>query len=440
MRESKPITPTRLITRNFNIMNSEVLATARKSQITTACVLAALALGTAWAVRGKFGHEQGAAWAGAIGCIGLVLIARRTDWYNRLFELGLAGAFGWGLSGMISYGMVVGYARADDFININYGLQMLFVIGCLYGFLGGGIFALALSNTREDRVPWAVLITEMVGFALLAYGLIVNQLGWLMTPPRSELWAACLGACIPIAWYAVRTNKRNVLRVAVWSALGAGWGFAFGNFLQVMANSVGFPINPWNIMEYSIGFFGGLGMAYSILTSTWPVLEEKPASSQKLPAILLLLAIPLTVFDQSFNPEQMDHITKAGGPESLIGVFQWIAVVAILVVAALIWKMIGRPFDYESVRNVFILYLGSYILLSFLLTGILIHPVEQYLYIVNLAVILMVAARMHIAFDNRDERTTRWLVATAFCVLAVTVLTVIVLGFNTKMMDSVGRF
>lgn len=421
-------------------MKSEGLATAKKGQITTACLLAALALGTAWAVRGKFGHEQGAAWAGAIGCIGFVLISRRQDWYNRLFGLGLAGAFGWGLSGMISYGMVVGYARADDFININYGLQMLFVIGCLYGFLGGGIFALALSDTREERVPWAVLITEMVAFALLAYGLIVNQLGWLMTPPRSELWAACLGACIPVAWYAVRTNKRHVLRVAVWSALGAGWGFAFGNFLQVMANSVRFPFNGWNIMEYSIGFFGGLGMAYSILTSKWPVLEEKPASSQKLPALILLLAIPFTVFDQSFNPEQMDHIARLGGPESMIGTFQWIAAISILVVAVVIWRMVGRPFSYDLVRNVFILYLGCYILLSFLLTGILVHPAEQYLYLVNLAVILIVAARLHVAFDNRDESTTTWLVATVLCVLAVALLTVIVLGFNTKMMDSVGRF
>ena len=36
-------------------------------------IVVGMTLGTAWAVRGQFGHEQGAAWAGAIGALGLVL-------------------------------------------------------------------------------------------------------------------------------------------------------------------------------------------------------------------------------------------------------------------------------------------------------------------------------------------------------------------------------
>tara|TARA_S200000501_G_scaffold361370_1_gene389513 strand:+ start:290 stop:427 length:138 start_codon:yes stop_codon:yes gene_type:complete len=35
-------------------------------------LIVAMALGTAWAIRGQFGHEQGAAWAGAIGGLALV--------------------------------------------------------------------------------------------------------------------------------------------------------------------------------------------------------------------------------------------------------------------------------------------------------------------------------------------------------------------------------
>jgi hypothetical protein len=30
-------------------------------------LLVAMSLGTAWAIRGQFGHEHGAAWAGALG-------------------------------------------------------------------------------------------------------------------------------------------------------------------------------------------------------------------------------------------------------------------------------------------------------------------------------------------------------------------------------------
>ncbi|HTF20616.1 MAG TPA: hypothetical protein VK658_21235 [Chryseolinea sp.] len=413
----------------------------KKREVATACLLAALVFGTAWAVRGKFGHEQGAAWGGAIGAMGVILVAKRTDWYNRLFEISLASAFGWGLSGMISYGVVVGYGRADDFINIFYGLLMLFVIGSLYGFLGGSLFALSLSNTREDRVPWAVLISEMVAFGLLTYGFVINQLEWLMTPPRSELWAACLGACIPVGWYAVRTGKRHVLRVAVWSALGGGWGFAFGNFRQVMAHAVDFPLSPWNIMEYSIGFFGGLGMCYSTLTSTWPLLDARSSGIQKMPALLVLILIPFMVWDQSFTTEKLQRLIEMGGTEVLIPTFQWLAALAIALVAVLVWRLASKyTVDYATVRTVFILYLGCYIVLSFLLTGIFVHPAEQYLYLLNVAVILVASARLYSPFDVHDERTFSWLVTAMGAVVAIALLTFAVLGFNTKMVEAVGRF
>ena len=280
-----------------------------------------------------------------------------------------------------------------------------------------------------------------MAFGLLTYGFIVNQLGWLMTPPRSELWAACLGACIPIGWYAVRTNKRNVLRVAVWSALGAGWGFAFGNFLQVMVNSVNFPMNGWNIMEYSIGFFGGLGMSYGTLTSTWPLLDEVSPARRKLPALVVLVIIPLLVWDQSFMVKQLKHILELGGDESLITVFQSIGIIAIVAIVLVIWPFLKKTtFEYATIRNIFILYLGTYTLLSFLLTGILIHPIEQYLYLVNAAVILILSARMQIAFGMKDERSVTWFATALFAVMALALLSLVVIGFNTKMMETVGRF
>ena len=181
----------------------------KNKQTFISVLMVAMAFGTAWAIRGKFGHEQGAAWAGAIGAISVVLVAKRTDWYNRVFKIVLAAAVGWGLGGMISYGMVVGYGRANDFFNVYYGLMMLFVIGGLYGFLGGGLFGLALAESKEFKVSWASLIAEMVAFALLTYGFLINQLEWFMTPPRSELWAACLGRCYCpcLVYLATQTTK-----------------------------------------------------------------------------------------------------------------------------------------------------------------------------------------------------------------------------------------
>ena len=89
-------------------------------------IIVGMTLGTTWAIRGQFGHEQGAAWAGAVGAISILLIAKRQDWYSKLFKATLAAAIGWGLGGMMSYGQVVGYGRGSDFLNVLYGLMMLF--------------------------------------------------------------------------------------------------------------------------------------------------------------------------------------------------------------------------------------------------------------------------------------------------------------------------
>ena len=259
-------------------------------------LLVGMALGTAWAIRGQFGHEQGAAWAGAIGSVIVLLVAKRQDWFNKVFSIVLAGAIGWGIGGMMSYGMVVGYGRASDFGNVYYGLLMLFVIGGLYGFIGGGLFGLSLGNSSAKAVNWAGLIVEMVVGGIIFYYFLIEQIGWLMTPPRSEAWAVCLGMAAALTWNMIRNEHFSALQVAVFSGLGAGFGFALGNFLQVVGHVSGIKFNFWNVMEYSLGFFGGLGMAYGTFTSKWKNPENQPTkSSQLFPISMVVLVIPFIV-------------------------------------------------------------------------------------------------------------------------------------------------
>jgi hypothetical protein len=122
-------------------------------------LIVSLSLGTGWAIRGQFGHEQGAAWAGGIGALSLVLVSGRTDWYNKLLLITLSAAVGWGAGGMMSYGAIAGnYAQSDNFPNVFYGLMMLLVIGGLYGMIGGGLLGLTLDSTDEKKVKWSSLI------------------------------------------------------------------------------------------------------------------------------------------------------------------------------------------------------------------------------------------------------------------------------------------
>ncbi|MEX2230590.1 MAG: hypothetical protein WD824_00410 [Cyclobacteriaceae bacterium] len=407
-----------------------------------------LALGTAWAVRGKFGHEQGAAWAGAIGALCLILVAKRTDWYHKAFRILMAAAFGWGISGVMSYGVIVGYGRGTDFLNVFYGLLMLFVLGILYGFLGGGLFGLALLDSKTIQVKWHSLVAEMVAFGLLIYAVLINQLEWFMTPPRSEMWAACLGACLALAWYIIRHQHHSALKVAVWSALGGGFGFAFGNFLQVIGSVSGLQFNFWNVMEYSIGFFGGIGMAYGTFTSSWPASDEQPQPRPNMiPILFVTLFVPFVVWEQSFVADRFDFILQGGGSESTIFLFKLLAIVAILIVAG---ETLVRNYSisrvnvtqdpYPGLKEFFLLYTGLYIFLSFLVTGVFVHPLEQYLYILNLIVILILISGPASSFEISESKPRLWLTVAVISVTVIALFAVIAMNSHEGMKGSQVRF
>ncbi len=205
----------------------------KKNHLILSILLVGIAFGTAWAIRGQFGHEPGAAFAGIIGGSALLLVAKRKEWYTKMLPVIASSAIGWGATGMISYGMVVGYCRAADCLNATYGFLSLFVIGGLFGLIGGGLVGLSLNSNSVNRVKWPSLMAEMAAGGLISYFFLIEQAELLMTPPRSEAWAVCLGAGAAMVWHMARNNYSSAMRVAFYSMLGGGFGFAFGNFLQI---------------------------------------------------------------------------------------------------------------------------------------------------------------------------------------------------------------
>ncbi len=268
----------------------------------------AILLGLAWAVRGHFGHEWGAAWAGAVGGMALVVASRRQDWMQNLPYLGSLSALGWGIGGMMSYGIVIGYCRGDDFGNVFYGYMMLFVIGALYGCMGGGFLGLGLETSEEKKPDWALLITQMVAGGLLIWAILIYQLEWFMTPPRSELWAACLGASASMLWYMKRNAFHKSFRIALITALGAGVGFSVGNFIQGCGISSGVSYNWWNVMEFTLGFCGGLALAYAVATTRWSDQEVQNRTANHLGWIFLFCLLPVINYAAAFTEEKLGRL------------------------------------------------------------------------------------------------------------------------------------
>lgn len=355
-----------------------------------------MTLGTAWAVRGQFGHEQGAAWAGGIGALALVLVSQRKDWNKKILPIAFASAIGWGVTGMISYGRVVGYGRSDNFPNVYYGLLMLFVIGGLFGLLGGGLTGLSLESSEKKKVKWASLMAEMVAGGLISYGLLVKQFGILMTPPRSEAWAICLGAGLAMLWHMARKQFNASLRVALITTLGAGFGFAFGNFLQIAGNVLHIPFNMWNVMEYSIGFFGGTTLAYAVFTSQWPQSANGPKQWEKQVALFFLVAfIPLIIFRESVRySEVVQRLANLPNAEQTAHLTSWIAAAVLSIGLLAAWYLKGHKESASGQSNIklfFAGYFGIYIFLSYLVTGALAGQflLNHHLYVINFVVIFI---------------------------------------------------
>lgn len=100
-------------------------------------LLAALSLSIGWGIRGNFGHEYGAMIPGALTAIVVCLLSGRADWRERVAYFGMFGALGWGFGGSISYMQVIGYTHSGHLPSQVYGFLCLFVIGFLWGGMGG---------------------------------------------------------------------------------------------------------------------------------------------------------------------------------------------------------------------------------------------------------------------------------------------------------------
>ncbi len=416
-------------------------------------IIVGMTLGTTWAIRGQFGHEQGAAWAGAVGAIAIILIAKRDDWYAKLFKATLAAAIGWGLGGMMSYGRVVGYGRGTDFVNVYYGLLMLFVIGGLYGFIGGGLFGLTLTDSKKNKVKWPLLLSGMASSGIITYFFLIMQWEWLMTPPRSEVWAVCLGMAFFMIWFLNNSKYNAATRVAVFAGMGGGFGFAFGHFLQVLGNTAEVQFNMWNVMEYSLGFFGGLGMAYGTFTSEWEETEPiQKKSSNLMPLLLVVLVIPFVVWQQSFVVEELQKTYAnlvSGDPETAAVIVQIIAFALIISYAGFVLIKYHNQqsdnivkYNYKDVKVFFIGLFGVYIIYSLLRTGAFIstYRIEQYLYIVNFIIILIVLPKLNPVFESKEIDANKWGKYFLLVVLFIGLLAFIAISIHGEASGSHKRF
>lgn len=139
----------------------------------SAILLVALSLSIGWGIRGNWGHEFGAMIPGALAAMAACLVADRKDWRRRVMYFGFFGALGWSFGGSMSYMQVIAYTHSGHFESVLYGYSCLFLIGFLWGAMGGvGALLPALLDRKRltDLFPpiLAVFFAWMLEDAFLA--------------------------------------------------------------------------------------------------------------------------------------------------------------------------------------------------------------------------------------------------------------------------------
>lgn len=229
----------------------------------------------------------------------------------------------------MSYGQVLGYTHSGHSLSILYGFASLFVIGFLWGAIGGAGTALpAVLDRRELTeffapmslifaawwgqdifVDWfvsvdsayrqesllywydtdwlgvliaiaAVLLLALVRRRLdqastlilymavgwwVGFVLLVLLLGWRMTPPRGDNWAGCLGMTGAMIFYFERRGWRELTRVALICGFAGGYGFALANLIKLLGVATGWATNWHSVMEQLYGAINGIGVALALI-------------------------------------------------------------------------------------------------------------------------------------------------------------------------------
>lgn len=369
-----------------------------------AVVLVALSLSIGWGVRGNWGHEYGAMIPGVLAALAAALVSGREDWRRRGVFFGFFGAIGWSFGGSMSYGRVLGYTHSDSMPDVLYGFAMVFVIGFLWGAIGGAGTALPAYLDRErltdffppliavfaawtlqdlfgamqhpnvtDRLDWydtdwlaallafltvagyslvkrrvttaASLILHMAAGWWVGFLALVVGLGLRMTPPRGDNWAGCLGMTAAMLYWLMRNKLAPVAWASLVAALFGGIGFSSGELIKLLGIATKVPANWHSVMEQSFGFISGVGIALAMgrLSTLAPVMvEEPPIRRWAEPFSVGFILLVVTFVNIRKNLESV-WIPNKVVPESYYGLpAEWWFNLAYLALAAVVVALILR--------------------------------------------------------------------------------------------------
>ena len=342
-------------------------------------LLTGLSMSIGWGVRGQFGHEYGAALAGALGAMAVALLSGREDWRRRVAYFAVFGAIGWSFGGSMSYMKVIGYAHSPDPATVLYGYANIFVLGFLWAAPGGAGTALPAYLSREKLTEFFIPMSAVFGGWLardivvdlfreslrgmwFAHGLGITVpiiavlivcavrrkidmgsslvlhlcLGWWagflllvrlcglhMTPPLADGWAGCVGLIAGLLVYCWRHNLTGVAFATLGTGFLGGIGFALGQALKTINISTGLHTNWHSVLEQTQGLLHGvaLGITMALILRRAPKVSDDPPLRRWTEAYSVVFVLwLLTYLNFRKSPDHWLEYIKSM-PEQMYGIY-----------------------------------------------------------------------------------------------------------------------
>jgi hypothetical protein len=264
-------------------------------------LLAAMAGGMGWGIRGQYGHETGAMVPGLLVALVIgLLFSEGTSALHVARAVGLA-ALGISFGASETYAQTVGLTHdpglRGNWHALAWGMTGLFLKGALWIGLGGAFLGIGFSTKRYRAQELALLLAGMAALMVLGV-LLLNRpfdlparrlpplyfsASWAWQPdkpdlkPRPENWGGLLLALLGLLAYLGRVRNDVLARnLALWGVLFGGLGFAGGQCVQAYHawNVEGFrqgwfarfepAMNWWNLMETTFGAVMGAGLGLGV--------------------------------------------------------------------------------------------------------------------------------------------------------------------------------
>lgn len=329
-------------------------------------LLAGMAGGMAWGIRGQYGHETGAMIAGTL--VGLVIVFLFCPKLNALQSARAVALMALGVSfgGSMTYGQTLGLTHDGPLIGntdaLAWGLLGVFIKGGIWIGLAALFLGLGLSRKRYGAWELTAVVCGAVllllgGIALLnqpfdpanrALPRIYFSDHWRWEPdselkPRFEKWGGLLLALVGLWLYATLVKRDRLVRqLTLWGFVAGGLGFAGGQSLQAahawhpewfdhgtLHTSLTQYLNWWNLMETTFGFVFGAILALGV----WrhrdhligaPNHEESeippPDVSLSLPVeiVLLVLHVSAVITWNFFSVDALDAFADLAIPMGIL--------------------------------------------------------------------------------------------------------------------------